>query len=132
GLRAESNVLRYVPVRRVVAYHDGGQHESLTRLRVAAEVTGAELVESDARSVGARELVASLRSADRVRLLLDPGDALLQALVDAGVWFDATPPCPHGRVELVRWVREQSVSQTVHRHGRLPNAGTPAVPIDFR
>jgi RHH-type proline utilization regulon transcriptional repressor/proline dehydrogenase/delta 1-pyrroline-5-carboxylate dehydrogenase len=68
-----------------------------------------------------RELATSLRSTDRVRVLLDPDDSLLRTLVDAGVWFDSSPPSPHGRVELVRWVREQSVSRTDHRHGRLPD-----------
>ena len=119
GLRAESNVLRYVPVGRVVAYHDGGQDESLARMRVAAEVTGVALVESDARTVDGHRLVVSLGPADRVRVLLDPDDSLLRSLVDAGVWFDTAPPCAHGRVELLRWVREQSVSRTLHRHGRL-------------
>ncbi|MFP5488877.1 MAG: aldehyde dehydrogenase family protein, partial [Acidimicrobiia bacterium] len=121
ALRAESNVLRYRPVRRVVARHDGGQDDALARLRVAAAVTGVTLVESDSRSVPHDELVASLRRDDRVRLLTAPDDGLLRALSSAGAWFDTAPPSPHGRVELVRWVREQAVSRTLHRHGRLPS-----------
>ena len=122
ALRAESNVLRYRPVRRVVVRHDGGQEEWFARLRVAAEVTGIELVESDARSAGDDELAASLHLDDRVRVLSEPTDSLGRALVHAGVWWDASPPSPHGRVELLRWVREQAVSVTRHRHGRLAAA----------
>lgn len=121
GLRSESNVLRYRPVARVVARHDGGQATALDRLRIASAVTGVELVESDARDVGADAFVAGLRPDDRVRVLLDPDASLRRTLVDTGVWFDATPPSPHGRIELIRWVREQAVSRTRHRHGRLPD-----------
>ena len=128
GLRAESNVLRHRPVGRVVARHDGRQDEALARLRLAAAVTGVPLVESDARAVDEDELVASLRTDDRVRLLAEPGEALLRALVESAVWFDTSPPLAHGRVELLKWVREQSVSTTLHRHGRLPTGDHGATP----
>ena len=127
GLRAESNVLRYRPVRRVVARHAGGQDTALARLRTAAEVTGVELVEVDARSVGDADFVARLRPDDRVRLLAEHDEhdgTLVRALVAAGGWFDTAPPSPHGRVELTKWVREQAVSRTLHRHGRLANERT--------
>lgn len=120
GLRAESNVLRYRPVSRVVARHDGTRPDMLERCRVAAAVTGVPLVESDARVVDESTFVSALRSDDRVRLLVPSDDGLLRSLVDSGVWFDPAEPCGHGRVELVKWVREQAVSRTLHRHGRLP------------
>jgi RHH-type proline utilization regulon transcriptional repressor/proline dehydrogenase/delta 1-pyrroline-5-carboxylate dehydrogenase len=119
-LRAEANVLRYRPVGRVVARHDGGQDESLARLRAAAAVTGVELVTSDARSSRDEDFVATLRPDDRVRLVSTPDESLLRAVIEVGAWFDSTHPSPHGRVELVKWVREQAVSRTLHRHGRLP------------
>jgi RHH-type transcriptional regulator, proline utilization regulon repressor / proline dehydrogenase / delta 1-pyrroline-5-carboxylate dehydrogenase len=134
GLRSESNVLRYLPVDRVVARHDGGQDESLARLRLAADVSGVELVESDARTVGDAALVTSLRSTDRVRVLIEPDDSLLRSLIDSGVWFDTSLPGPHGRVELLKWVREQCVSHTRHRHGRLPDTydGAGSTDVDPR
>ena len=121
GLRAESNVLRYRPISRMVVRHDGTRHEDVSRLRIAAEVSGVPLVESDSHVVDDETFVQALRSDDRVRVLVTPPTALLQALIDAGVWFDTAPPSPHGRVELVKWVREQAVSRTLHRHGRLPD-----------
>jgi hypothetical protein len=29
------------------------------------------------------------------------------------------PVCSHGRIELVRWVREQSVTRSRHRYGNV-------------
>jgi hypothetical protein len=29
------------------------------------------------------------------------------------------PVCSHGRIELVRWLREQSVSRSRHRYGTV-------------
>jgi hypothetical protein len=40
--------------------------------------------------------------------------------VERGTWFSRGMPSPHGRVELMLWVREQAISRTLHRHGRLP------------
>jgi hypothetical protein len=54
-------------------------------------------------------------------LLYEPGGSLLRSLAATGVWFDPAAPSAHGRVELVKWVREQAVSQTRHRHGRVPD-----------
>lgn len=123
GLRAESNVLRYRPVPRVIARHDGTRPEMLERCRVASVVAGVLLVESDARVVDEATFVSALRPDDRVRLLVPPDDGLLRSLVDSSVWFETTAPSGHGRVELVKWVREQAVSRTLHRHGRLPDGG---------
>lgn len=118
GLHAESNLLRHRPVERVVVRYNGDDQVALARLRVAAEVSGVELVEVDARRVDDDRFVAELRPTDRVRLLSEAGTELRRALVAAAVWFDDARPVAHGRVELVKWVREQAVSRTVHRHGR--------------
>ena len=45
---------------------------------------------------------------------------VLAACHDAGVAVDRTPVTHDGRVELPCWLREQAISWTVHRHGRLP------------
>jgi RHH-type proline utilization regulon transcriptional repressor/proline dehydrogenase/delta 1-pyrroline-5-carboxylate dehydrogenase len=120
GLRAESNILRHRPAARVVARHDGTRPDLLERLRFAAEVTGVRLVESDARTQRADDLVAALRPGDRVRVIGEVDPELVRSLVERRTWLDTAAPSPHGRVELVRWVREQAISRTLHRHGRLP------------
>ena len=121
GLRAESNVLRYRPVPRMVVRHDGTRPDALERLRAGAAVTGVQLVESDARVVDRTTLLTALRPDDRLRLVGPTDDELLRALVGRSVWFEPAEPSGHGRVELVKWVREQAVSRTLHRHGRLPD-----------
>ena len=67
----------------------------------------------------AQELASSLGT--RWLLFGRHDGEFLRSLTEAGVWFDTAPPSAHGRVELLRWVREQAVSHTLHRHGRLPD-----------
>ncbi|MBA3286781.1 MAG: aldehyde dehydrogenase family protein, partial [Acidimicrobiia bacterium] len=119
GLAAESNVLRHRPVPRVVVHHRG-ESIGLERIRLAARITGVETVEVDGRTTGDEAFLARLDSTDRVRFLDEPTDALRRGCVDRGIWAAVGRPSPHGRVELVHWVREQAISRTLHRHGRLP------------
>ena len=120
ALRAEANVLRHLPVERVVVHHDGSRPRAWQRLETAAAVTGVEMTTVDA-GTPSDEFVAGLRPTDRVRVLGPAEPELLRRLHEAHVWFDVEPPSPHGRVELLRWVREQSIARTLHRHGRLPD-----------
>jgi RHH-type proline utilization regulon transcriptional repressor/proline dehydrogenase/delta 1-pyrroline-5-carboxylate dehydrogenase len=119
GLRAESNVLRYRPLRGVVVRHDGGGR--LGSLEQAAALTGTPVVwsgpEEPEAALAAR--LGSLR-VERLRLVgVAPGAELLRAAHAAGVAVDRTPVTGHGRVELGRWLAEQSVSITRHRHGHV-------------
>jgi RHH-type proline utilization regulon transcriptional repressor/proline dehydrogenase/delta 1-pyrroline-5-carboxylate dehydrogenase len=56
---------------------------------------------------------------DRVRVVGSVSDQQLTDWYAAGVEVDRTPPVADAMVELRRWVREQAVSHTRHRHGRL-------------
>jgi RHH-type proline utilization regulon transcriptional repressor/proline dehydrogenase/delta 1-pyrroline-5-carboxylate dehydrogenase len=67
------------------------------------------------------QLIARLpelaREAEFLRTITPPGDALLAAAYDAGLnWIDA-PLLENRRIEMTRWMREQSVSKTQHRYG---------------
>ncbi len=123
GLRAESNVLRYLPLERVVVRHDGSTNRELKRLRIASDVTGVELIESDARLESIEELDSRMGSSvGRLRLLTDePG--VLKLGIAQGVAIDRAQPSADGFVELYRWFREQSISTTQHRHGRISSRG---------
>ncbi|MFM2076400.1 MAG: proline dehydrogenase/delta-pyrroline-5-carboxylate dehydrogenase, partial [Actinomycetota bacterium] len=57
--------------------------------------------------------------AARVRVIGTVTDAQLAEWYAAGVEVDAVPPVADAMVELRHWVREQAVSHTRHRHGRL-------------
>jgi RHH-type proline utilization regulon transcriptional repressor/proline dehydrogenase/delta 1-pyrroline-5-carboxylate dehydrogenase len=50
---------------------------------------------------------------------------LRRRVAAAGVPLDDAPVLPDGRVELLRWVREQSVSVTNHRYGNLDAGPVP-------
>ncbi len=139
GLRSESNELRYRPVSGVVV-RSGPETpaDDVRSLRAAAGVAGvplvvsapagelADVVEDDA-SLAAR-IVRS--GAERLRLLVPVGEEVLVACHDAGIAVDTTPVTHHGRVELPCWLREQAVSWTRHRHGRItagPDASSPGL-----
>lgn len=119
GLLAESNVLRYRPLRGVVVRHDG--HCDLTSLRRAAALTGTPAVWSGPEETDAA-LSTRLRQlgAERLRLVgAEASDDLLRTAHAAGIAVDRTAVTGHGQVELARWLREQAVSRTRHRHGHV-------------
>ena len=125
GLAAERNVFRYRPlpggvaVRTAVAL--GDRERSIVEL--AARVTGCRVVWSSAVDEPADVFAARLvgLGVDRLRLLGADGDddAVRRAAHAAGIAVDDAPPVGAAEVELPRWLREQSVTTTIHRHGRL-------------
>jgi RHH-type proline utilization regulon transcriptional repressor/proline dehydrogenase/delta 1-pyrroline-5-carboxylate dehydrogenase len=66
-------------------------------------------------------LVARLESdgVGRLRCLGDLGDGLRAAATAAGVHCETSPVLANGRVELLRYLREQAQSIDYHRHGNL-------------
>jgi RHH-type proline utilization regulon transcriptional repressor/proline dehydrogenase/delta 1-pyrroline-5-carboxylate dehydrogenase len=117
GLAAESNVFRYRPLRSVVLCCGAGTDESETRLAMAA--AGAVGVSVLALAPGElRDRVDTLH-ADKVRFLGPVDDAIYLAAFDAGLWVDDIPVAADPRREILRWVREQAVSESRHRHGNV-------------
>jgi RHH-type proline utilization regulon transcriptional repressor/proline dehydrogenase/delta 1-pyrroline-5-carboxylate dehydrogenase len=126
GLRAERNVLRYRPFRGGVLVRCGSEVTAHTRglLDAAATAAGARVVWSEAADESAGELADRLPAlgVDRLRIVgVDadtPNHRLRSAAHVAGVPVDDAPPVSAPEIELPRWLREQSVSVTMHRHGR--------------
>jgi RHH-type proline utilization regulon transcriptional repressor/proline dehydrogenase/delta 1-pyrroline-5-carboxylate dehydrogenase len=121
GLRAEENVHRYVPVGRVVVRTGEGTTDAeLRALARAATIAG---VDHDVCGAGTSDAQLAGRigdmNADRLRALVPVSDELASACHRAGVTVDDTAVTASARVELPRWMREQSISRTRHRHGRL-------------
>jgi RHH-type proline utilization regulon transcriptional repressor/proline dehydrogenase/delta 1-pyrroline-5-carboxylate dehydrogenase len=106
GLRAERNALRYQPRDEVVALV-GGSDEERRVARAAAALAGVEVRDQVGPGVG------------RVRLLGEVDEATRRSWLDAGIDLDPSPVVGHGRIELLRWVREQAVTETRHRLGNL-------------
>ncbi len=123
GLAAESNVLRYRPCRGVVLRLEQDDERTLDLAGLAAETCGVNLhvslvsQETDAEFV--TRLAALGGQAEFLRTVTPPAAAVLAAAYESGLnWIDA-PMLSDGRLELPRWLREQSVSQTLHRYGQM-------------
>jgi RHH-type proline utilization regulon transcriptional repressor/proline dehydrogenase/delta 1-pyrroline-5-carboxylate dehydrogenase len=131
GLRCERNVFRLRRLRsvslRIGAAPDAvalevavgiagflGVGLDLSAATTCAGLPGTARVESDddfcARQSGS--------SRDRIRLAGTSGDLRLR-LLDAGFEVDVAPLSVLGETELLRWTREQSISETTHRHGNV-------------
>ncbi len=124
GLRSERNSLRYRPLRGGVALRLGPDAPPGAELlaRAAAAALGARLIvsDSDAESDDAFATRLASLTVDRLRIAGAVSDDVLRAAHRASVAVDDSPLHTDPRVELPRWLREQAVSQTLHRHGRLP------------
>ncbi len=120
GLAAESNVLRYRPLHRVLVCTGGSvQDEDISRALAAATAVG---VAADV--VGEEDLpdliaAGATGAVDKIRFLGGAGDAARLAAVDAGVWTDDVPVAADPAREVLRWAREQAVSESRHRHGNV-------------
>jgi RHH-type proline utilization regulon transcriptional repressor/proline dehydrogenase/delta 1-pyrroline-5-carboxylate dehydrogenase len=123
GLVSERNELRYRPLHGVllrVGPDTPAGVESAARL--AAQICHTPVIVADASRESEAELIARLPSlaVERMRLLTAQATpAMRDACWTNGIEIDVEPVSPSGRRELRRWLREQAVSRTLHRHGRV-------------
>ena len=126
GLAAECNIQRYrrLPggiVVRIDVDAPGSVRELAT---AAARATGTCLVISEATNETDEHFAGRLATLgiDRLRCVGTTTDAIRSAAHAAGIALDERPLHPHPDVELPRWLREQALSITMHRHGHLTAA----------
>ena len=124
ALPCESNTFRYRPARGVILRLDSADETTLQRAQLAAQITGTPLTislrseESDEAFIARLPSLAA--SAEFLRTTTAPAPSILTATHAANLnWINA-PLLANGRIELTRWLREQSVTQTLHRYGQLP------------
>jgi RHH-type proline utilization regulon transcriptional repressor/proline dehydrogenase/delta 1-pyrroline-5-carboxylate dehydrogenase len=124
GLQSEANFLRYRPLGQVIIRVDRDDDPQLACALLAARVAGVGVSVSCVRDESDEALADRLHTmtssgALRLRLLAPASDALFTAAFAAGVAVDRAPVTSLPELELRHWVLEQSVSQTMHRHGRI-------------
>jgi RHH-type proline utilization regulon transcriptional repressor/proline dehydrogenase/delta 1-pyrroline-5-carboxylate dehydrogenase len=120
GLAPEANVLRYRPLHSVLLRVGPGVAADEVAVAVAAaNAVGTNVETSDAAVETDDELAARLPPVDKVRFLGAVSDLLRRAALDAGLWVDQTPVIADARRELLRWVREQALSESRHRYGNV-------------
>lgn len=121
ALRCESNIFRYRPCRGVILRIAAPDAVTESLARLAAETCGVPLEISIATGESDADFAARLPQiaghAEFIRTLSAPSETILRAAYAAELnWIDA-PLSANGRLELTRWLREQSVSETRHRYG---------------
>jgi RHH-type proline utilization regulon transcriptional repressor/proline dehydrogenase/delta 1-pyrroline-5-carboxylate dehydrogenase len=122
GLKSERNDLRYRPLNGVlVRVGPDTPDGAVDAARRAAELCGTQILVSDASIEPDAALIERSRSlgVERVRMLTSASDELRAVLYAAGIEIDDEPVSVSGRRELRRWLREQAISRTAHRHGRV-------------
>ena len=110
GLRFEANILRYRPLPRGVCVHGEISDDERAICERAAAMAGTPVF----YTTGSPRL-----DVDRLRLPNGAATDVLRAAHGAGVVVDDQPITGDGRVEVLRWVREQAISRTLHRFGNL-------------
>ena len=126
GLRAESNVLRFRSLPGGIAARIGAEEDPATAdaCRAIAGATRCTVHLSDARTETDDAFAARLATlgVDRLRVLGVTSDTVLRSAHAAGVAVDPRPLCLEPEIEAPRWLREQSVTRTMHRHGSPTSA----------
>jgi RHH-type proline utilization regulon transcriptional repressor/proline dehydrogenase/delta 1-pyrroline-5-carboxylate dehydrogenase len=146
-LRGQDNLLRYLPVGKIVVrvHPQDTLFDILTRC-AAAQIAGCDVAVSIPPALD-NAAVAFIRDKEGQRLLgdtplsVDTEDALIQMLPDidriryagpdripealwsaaaaTGFYIARTPVSMHGIVELIHYLREQSICDNYHRYGNL-------------
>jgi RHH-type proline utilization regulon transcriptional repressor/proline dehydrogenase/delta 1-pyrroline-5-carboxylate dehydrogenase len=140
GLAGESNQLRYRTHAPgvILRVNEDGTDEELAKAFGAAAVTGtpvrvsvagprpqpsaqteAPLTVESAESFAATLRTTTLGAGVRLRLLGEAEPDVLVAAAENAMTVLDEPICSHGRIELVRWLREQAVTRSLHRYGNV-------------
>ena len=122
GLFCESNVFRYRPLPRVALRAEADDApRDIARVRAAARRCGTRLVESHASDETAAAFAARLSSlrVQRVRVVGACGHELRTAANKARIHIADSPVTAEGRIELLHYLQEQTVTRTTHRYGNI-------------
>ncbi len=121
SLKCESNLFRYRRCRGVILRIERHDARLISLAKMAAQITGTSLSISIGEEEDESQFIAKLKklakSAEFLRTTSTPSDEILSVAYELGLnWINA-PISTIGRIELTRWLREQSISETRHRYG---------------
>ncbi len=122
GLFCEANTLRYRPLDRVmIRIGPGADPADLPRVQRAARRCGVRTDVTDVATESDEAFAARIAGlgVERIRVLGEVSDEIRCAANEANVHLADDPVTPSGRLELLHYLREQSVSRTLHRFGNL-------------
>ena len=146
-LRGQDNILRYLPVGRVVVrlHKDDSLFETLARI-AAVRISGCKLWisipkglnnsvtrflngEEGQRLVGSNPifyeldngLIKSIPKVNRIRYAHAERvpQKVFEAAAETGFYIARTPVAMDGRIELLHYYRQQSICNNYHRYGNL-------------
>lgn len=134
-LLGQNNLQIYVPCKQVILRITEKDHLiDLISVAIACKIVGAPLmisVDPDVKHPEwipveyyidrESEFIARISQVKykRIRMLSEPGEKSTIALSELGLWIKPAPVCSLGRVELLHYLQEISVSEDYHRYGNL-------------
>ncbi len=133
-IHGEQNLLRYLPLTEggmVLRLFGNEKKEDINMAICAANTVGTKLTISVDANVHTNvdcsvnivkeslsDLCRRLKRYERIRTLTaDVPDQLIKAAADAHVYIAMERPVNNGRIELIRYLKEQSISYEYHRYG---------------
>jgi RHH-type transcriptional regulator, proline utilization regulon repressor / proline dehydrogenase / delta 1-pyrroline-5-carboxylate dehydrogenase len=124
GLLAERNIFRYRPLMGGVVVRLGADADerALALMQCAAQFAGCRVWWSSADDEDEQQFAGRLAGlpADRLRVVGAAGDTVRAAAHTACISVDESAPVGAPSIEMPRWLHEQAVSITAHRHGHVP------------
>ncbi len=122
-LRCERNTFRYRPSRGVILRLPAPDAAVEHAAKFAAKLCNIRLsisyASEESDTAFAKRLPQLAKQAEFLRTIATPSDEILHAAYEADLNWIQAPISIQGRIELTRWLREQSVSETRHRYGNL-------------
>lgn len=115
-LRGQDNIIRYLPRTTNLLVQKGDSPLDLDRARAAAATCGAPL-----EMLSEEKVLEQLKNGviARLRCLSQPSSALIEAAAQAGATLICAPILANGRLELLHYLREMSISHDTHRYGNI-------------
>jgi RHH-type transcriptional regulator, proline utilization regulon repressor / proline dehydrogenase / delta 1-pyrroline-5-carboxylate dehydrogenase len=122
GLKAEANILRYLPIDKMFVRCSDPTAPEIDLMREASRVSGVPLeisVRSDESEAALGTRLSRATGEVRLRILAPASAELFELANSNGVCVDTAPVTGKGRLEMTHWVKEQAISRSMHRYGRL-------------